>query len=427
MEKQSSISSSKYISSTLDNVILNSNINLTKMKEVLDTLDKAANAVIIPVLKIQKKISNKFDLLTKDNETKEKIQSPKKDLNFPPQELKNDFMQNIQNSQINQKVINNHENMLQFYEYINHNIDLFTKLNKSQEYEQLIKGFDEIIPDKEMFAEEEKEKEKPEKEKPEKEKEKPEKDKDKTKPEKEKMPKENNKIKKPKRPATKKSSKKTMKKLGAKAKDKKNTQQPRKKKKDRDLLETLQKDFPSNTYVQKISKTFLSRRLNKKVIYRHYFTYKEDGNREENRLRSSGESTVYKYCKTIFNFYNDNIVNTEKIDEMLGKELKQQFAKIDYEKNEYIIGGKIGCSLNELIERVFKQDLFKELFVIKANLEFYEFYEELVSEFDENDKNVRIIFCDEKILKHLREDWKNLEMVRKYIEQKKEERNSKNN
>ena len=131
MEKQSSISSSKYISSTLDNVILNSNINLTKMKEVLDTLDKAANAVIIPVLKIQKKISNKFDLLTKDNETKEKIQSPKKDLNFPPQELKNDFMQNIQNSQINQKVINNHENMLQFYEYINHNIDLFTKLNKS--------------------------------------------------------------------------------------------------------------------------------------------------------------------------------------------------------------------------------------------------------------------------------------------------------
>ena len=241
------------------------------------------------------------------------------------------------------------------------------------------------------------------------------------------MPKENNKIKKPKRPATKKSSKKTMKKLGAKAKDKKNTQQPRKKKKDRDLLETLQKDFPSNTYVQKISKTFLSRRLNKKVIYRHYFTYKEDGNREENRLRSSGESTVYKYCKTIFNFYNDNIVNTEKIDEMLGKELKQQFAKIDYEKNEYIIGGKIGCTLTELIDRVFKQDLFKELFVVKANLEFYEFYEELVSEFDENDKNVRIIFCDEKILKHLREDWKNLEMVRKYIEQKKEERNSKNN
>ena len=61
MEKQSSISSSKFIGSTLDNVILNSNINLTKMKEVMDTLDKAANAIIIPVLKIQNKISKNFE------------------------------------------------------------------------------------------------------------------------------------------------------------------------------------------------------------------------------------------------------------------------------------------------------------------------------------------------------------------------------
>ena len=214
----------------------------------------------------------------------------------------------------------------------------------------------------------------------------------------------------------------------SKGKDKKNKEQtPRRKKKDRNLLELLQKEYPTNAYVQKVSKTFLSRRLNKNVIYRHFFYYKEDGNIEENRIRSSGESTVYKYCKTIFNFYNDNIINTEKIDEMMGKELKQQFAKLDYNNKEYIIGGKIGCSLNELINRVFKQDLLKELMVVKATLEFYEFYEELVSEFDEKDKNVRIIFCDEKILKHLRDDWKNLEMVRKYVEQKKAERNIKSN
>ena len=105
----------------------------------------------------------------------------------------------------------------------------------------------------------------------------------------------------------------------------------------------------------------------------------------------------------------------------MGKELKQQFAKIDYEKKEYIIGGKIGCNLNDLITRVFKQNLLKELFVVEAILEFYEFYEELVSEFNEHDKNVRIIFCDEKVLKHLREDWINLEMVRNYVKQKKAE------
>ena len=54
-------------------------------------------------------------------------------------------------------------------------------------------------------------------------------------------------------------------------------------------------------------------------------------------------------------------------------------------------------------------------------MEFYEFYEELVSEFNDKEKNVRIIFCDEKILKHLREDWKNLEIVRDFVRKKKSE------
>ena len=93
MEKQSSISSSKFIGSTLDNVILNSNINLTKMKEVLDTLDKAAKAIIIPVLKIQKKISMKFDIFAKDyNEIKDKAELVNKEIITHPEETKSDFM-----------------------------------------------------------------------------------------------------------------------------------------------------------------------------------------------------------------------------------------------------------------------------------------------------------------------------------------------
>ena len=47
---------------------------------------------------------------------------------------------------------------------------------------------------------------------------------------------------------------------------------------------------------------------------------------------------------------------------MIGKELKQQFAKTDEEQKEYIIAGKLGCSSVELIERVFKQNLLNELF-----------------------------------------------------------------
>lgn len=55
MDKQSTISSSKFIGSTLDNEILNSEVSLSKMKEVLKSLDKAAKDIIVPILKIKKK------------------------------------------------------------------------------------------------------------------------------------------------------------------------------------------------------------------------------------------------------------------------------------------------------------------------------------------------------------------------------------
>ena len=403
MEKQSSISSSKYIGSTLENIMLNSHLNLSKMKEVIDALDNAAKAIIIPVLKIQKKISLKFDSFAKDyNEIKSKAESANKEIITHQDGTKKDYM-NITDIQLNQKYANNHENMILFYQHIANNIDLFTKLINSEEYDQLIKGFESIISDKEIFEEKEIEKEE---------------EKIEEKKEIEKIEKENIKIKKTKKKInTNKKIKKTKKNVNSKNKDKKK----RKKKEKKDLLDLLQKEYPTNPYVKKVSKTFLSRRLNKTVIYRHTFDYNIDGTIAENKLRSAGESTVYKYGKVTFKFVNDEIKNTDKIDEMLGKELKQQFAKIDNDNHEYIIAGKIGCSALELIEKIFKQNLLKELFVTKATLEFYEFYEELVSEFNEKENNVRIIFCDEKVLKHLRDDWNNLELVRNFIKQKKSE------
>ena len=406
MEKQSSISSSKFIGSTLENIILNSSLNLYKMKEVMDALDRAAKAVIIPVLKIQKKISIKFETFAKDyNEIKSKAESANKEIITHQDGTKKDYM-NITDIQLNQKYANNHENMILFYQHIANNIDLFTKLINSEEYDQLIKGFDSLISDKEIFEEKEIEKEE---------------EKIEEKLEIEKIEKENIKVKKPKKTLNaNKKAKKSKKATNLKNKDKKHASKKKKKEK-KDLLELLQNEYPTNPYVKKVSKTFLSRRLNKTVIYRHTFDYNIDGSLTENKLRSAGESTVYKYCKVTFKFINDQINNTDKIDEMLGKELKQQFAKIDNENHEYIIAGKIGCSAAELIEKIFKQNLLKELAVNKATLEFYEFYEELVSEFNEKEDNVRIIFCDEKVLKHLREDWKNLELVRNFIKQKKSE------
>ena len=409
MEKQSSISSSRFIGSTLENIILNSSLNLSRMQEVMNALDRAAKAIIIPVLKIQKKISLKLENFAKDyTEIKSKAESANKEISSHQDGTKRDIM-NITDIQLNQKYANNHENMILFYQHISNNIDLFTKLINSEEYDQLIKGFDSLISDKEMFEEKEIEKEE---------------EKIEEKLEIEKIEKENIKIKKPKKQiSSSKKMKKSKKMVNSRGKDKKHNKETskRKRKEKKDLLELLQNEYPTNPYVKKVSKTFLSRRLNKTVIYRHNFEYNNDGTITENKLRSAGESTVYKYCKATFKFVNDIINNTDKIDEMVGKELKQQFAKTDDENHEYIIAGKIGCSAIELIERIFKHNLLQELSVNKAVLEFYEFYEELVSEFNEKENNVRIIFCDEKVLKHLREDWKNLELVRNFIKQKKSE------
>ena len=395
MEKPTTRSSYKLNGSTLDNSIINTDINLSKIKEILGSLDKAAKAIIVPILKIKKKISMKFGVFAKDyNEIKDKAELASKEIVTHQEESKSDTM-NITDIQLNQKYATNHENMILFYESIANNIDLFTKLFNSNEYDSLIKEIDELIPVNEVYTDEEKIKENEEIKK---------------------IIRENIKLKKPKRPPPRRggANRRALKRLGPLSK-KKNHILSRRKLRDVDLLELLQKEFPTNPYVRKVSKTFISRRLYKKVIYRHIFDYKSDGTIEENRLRSVGESFVYKYGKFTFKFENDDMSNFEKIDELMGKELKQQFAKLDIENKEYIIGGKIGSLAVELITRVFRQSLFDEYSVVKVILEFYDFYEELVSEFNEKEDNVRIVFCDEKILNLLREDWKNLELVRNYI------------
>ena len=57
--------------------------------------------------------------------------------------------------------------------------------------------------------------------------------------------------------------------------------------------------------------------------------------------------------------------------------------------------------------------------MVKSCIEFYEFYEELISEFNDKESNVKIINCDEKILSNLKKDWESLQLVRNYVLKKK--------
>ena len=386
MEKQSRKQSSKHgNSSNKMNSKSNKNLYLSKIREAKKSLEQKAKEIIVPIMKIQKKISLKFDIFTKDyNEIIKKADIANKEIITHLEENKNDSM-NITDIQLNQKFANSHENMIKFYENVTNKLELFTNLVNSNEYENLIKEFDKIITEKELLNGIDDSKDILENF--------------------EKnclsLKKNSKKIKKNKLIGT--NTKKIIKRVGTKEKDKKGNGKEtvsKSKKRDRDLLDILQNEYKDNNYVQKISKTFLKRRLFKNVIYRHHFTYKEDGSIEENKLRSSGESTIYKYGKFTFKFKNDELNQDifDKLIKFVGEELKQCFIKIDEENKEYIIAGKIGCLINEFLDKIIRKNLYNDYNIVFSNIEFYEFYEELISEFNDKESNVKIIKCEDKIL-----------------------------
>ena len=405
MEKQSRKQSSKHgNSANKNNTKINKNLNLLKIREAKKSLDEKIKEIIVPIMKIQKKISLKFDIFTKDyNEIIKKAETVNKEIITHLEENKNDTM-NITDIQLNQKYANNHENMIKFYENVTNKLDLFTNLFNSNEYDNLIKEFDKIISGNELIYDKEEGKEILENF--------------------EKkcliLKKNVKKMKKPKLIGT--NPKKILKRAGVKEKKNNGKEKTSKNKKpDRDLLEILQNEYKDNSYVQKISKTFFKRRLFKNIIYRHNFEYKEDGSIEENKTRSSGESTIYKYGKFTFKFKNDeyNPETFDKLVKLIGEDLKQCFTKIDDENKDYIIGGKISCLILEFLNKTMRKNLYNDFNVVKVCVEFYEFYEELISEFDDKESNVKIIKCDEKIYNNLKKDWESLQLVRDFVNKNK--------
>ena len=419
MEKQSRKQSSKHGNSgSKTNTKTNKNLYLSKIREAKKSLDEKSKEIIVPIMKIQKKLNLKFDIFTKDyNEIIKKAETANKEIITHLEENKNDSM-NITDIQLNQKYAISHENMIKFYEKVADKLELFTNLINSNEYNNLIKEFDKIISEKDIVNEKEDGKEILENF--------------------EKncliLKKNSKKIKKTKLIST--NTKKILKRAGIKEKDKekknqngKETEKKNKKQESKDLLDILQNEYKDNSYIQKISKTFYKRRLFKHVIYINNFEYKEDGTFEEKKIKSSGESTIYKYGKFTFKFKNDEF-NQEIFDKLVkyvGEDLKQCFTKIDEENKEYIIGGKLGSLIYEFLNKIIRKNLFNEFNIIKACIEFYEFYEELINEFNDKESNVKIINCDEKIYNNLKKDWESLQLVRDFVNKNKKKISVENN
>ena len=151
MEKQTKKQSSKHMNSASKQASKsNKNLYMPKIKEAKSSLDQRAKEIIVHMMKIQKKISLKFDIFSKDyNEIIKKAETANKEIMTHLEENRNDSM-NIADIQLNQKYANDHENMIQFYENVTNKMELFTNLINSNEYNGIINEFDMFINDKDI-------------------------------------------------------------------------------------------------------------------------------------------------------------------------------------------------------------------------------------------------------------------------------------
>ena len=118
---------------------------LSKIRQAEKTLKSKTAQIIVPLMKIQKKVLLKFDIFNKDyNDIIKKAETAFKEINTHLEENKNDNM-NLTDVQLNQKLANDHENMIKFYENVCDKLDLFTKLINSNEYNNIIQEFDKVI------------------------------------------------------------------------------------------------------------------------------------------------------------------------------------------------------------------------------------------------------------------------------------------
>ena len=150
MEKVNNLVSPSYIDSTIQNILINSDITLDRVQQQMSTLDKVTKSIIIPVIKIEKKIKYKLNSYSqnyKDLKEKAKIALNEIKLN---EDDKTDTM-NITDIQLNQKYAIEHENLIKLYDDISNRINLFVKLFNSKEFNKLINDFDSIINDDVIF------------------------------------------------------------------------------------------------------------------------------------------------------------------------------------------------------------------------------------------------------------------------------------
>lgn len=177
-----------------------------------------------------------------------------------------------------------------------------------------------------------------------------------------------------------------------------------------EILTKIKETIPNCGF---ISKTFLTRKLRKRIIWSCHYIYSDGEDIKIEKIKED-KSFNYKYIKLSLQLPNIESVNyNSEIFSHLGKYFSNFVKMINKQDNTIIIAGDLNSAVSnfdDFIEKVINDmDLYKSYSVLDCKVEVYAFYEELIADFDLNLTPNNFIESD---IERLQNDWDRLTKIR---------------
>ena len=185
---------------------------------------------------------------------------------------------------------------------------------------------------------------------------------------------------------------------------------------DEECTDKMKEEF--NNVYKGITKTFLTRKLTKKVIWSNNFDFtNEDPFKDQREII---KSATYKYVKLQLTL-NKNVKEIDSNNFLsLVQTLFKKYILSSKDKN-MIVAGEITGELEEFVEKFKDIEMIRSYNIDTMNAEVYAFFEEIYIEFDEKDEsiqhnltneNVEALKADWVVILQMRQFWKNLKMTK---------------
>lgn len=154
-----------------------------------------------------------------------------------------------------------------------------------------------------------------------------------------------------------------------------------------------------------ITKTFLTRKLTKKVIWSSEFEFKSSDPFSE--LRDIIKSATYKYAKINFSISKYFANTVEFIKSLCKKHI------LYITEKQIILAGELDGELENLIEKFRDEEQIKKFHIDFIKIEVYAFMEEILAEIDDKNEDTIKNYSEEEI-ETLKNDWETIQQMRTY-------------